>query len=375
MRNLRQMARKQWGRTAAMVVMAVLAASTAVFAQATGTSTIRGTVEDTSGGVLPGATVTITNVGTRNVSTSVTDGRGGYLAVVFPGTYDLKVELEGFKTYEQKGIVISPNDTRGIDVRLEVGAQTETVTVTAVTEVIQTETGAREGVLSAAQIDNLSIIGRSSLELLRILPGVVSPDASAFESVSFGGGANNTQGYTVNGIRSSGNTVQLDGSSLIDIGSNSGVIVTLNNDMVQEVKVQSSNFAAEYGTGGMNVSAITKAGTSKFSGTVYDYYRDHRFAANDRSNSITGTDKPKSTFNYPGGNIGGPIVIPGVDWNSSRDKAFFFVGFEVQRQKVDTGSFLTTTLTDRMKAGDLSELLPGNCQGQTLTMTCAQTLK
>ncbi len=98
--------------------------------------------------MLPGATVTITNVGTKAVATSVTDGRGGYQAVVFPGTYDLKVELEGFKTYEQKGITISPSDTRGIDVKLEVGAQTETVTVTAQTEVIQTETGAREGVLT-----------------------------------------------------------------------------------------------------------------------------------------------------------------------------------------------------------------------------------
>ena len=156
--------------------------------------------------------------------------------------------------------------------------------------------------------------------------------------------------------------MQLDGSSLIDIGSNSGVIVTLNNDMVQEVKVQSSNFAAEYGTGGMNVSAITKGGSSKFSGTLYDYNRNYKFAANDRSNSITGTEKPKSTFNYPGGNIGGPIIIPGVEWNSNRDKAFFFVGFEVQRQKVDTGSFLSTTLTDKMKAGDLSEQLPGNCR-------------
>ncbi len=219
----------------------------------------------------------------------------------------------------------------------------------------------------------MSILGRSSLELLRILPGVVAPDQSAFESVSFGGGANNTQGYTVNGIRSSGNTVQLDGSSLIDIGSNSGVIVTLNNDMVQEVKVQSSNFAAEYGTGGMNVSAITKGGSSKFSGTLYDYNRHHKFAANDRSNSITGTAKPPSKFNYPGGNIGGPIIIPGVEWNSARDKAFFFVGFEVQRQKVDTGSFLSTTLTDKMKAGDLSEQLPGNCVGQNLNMTCAQS--
>ena len=208
-----------------MALVALLVTSTAVFAQATAPRRSVARSRTRSGGVLPGATVTITNVGTKAVATSVTDGRGGYQAVVFPGTYDLKVELEGFKTYEQKGIAISPSDTRGIDIKLEVGAQTETVTVTAQTEVIQTETGAREGVLTAAQIDNLSIIGRSSLELLRILPGVVAPDSSAFESVSFGGGANNTQGYTVNGIRGSNNTVSLDGSSLIDIGSNSGVIV------------------------------------------------------------------------------------------------------------------------------------------------------
>ena len=187
----------------------------------------------------------------------------------------MKVELDGFKTYERKALALTPADNRGLDVRLDVGQRAETVTVTAVQEVIQTETGAREGVLTAKQIDNLSVIGRSALELMRILPGVVA-EFNQGESVSFGGGGNNTQGYTVNGIRSSGNTVSLDGSSLIDIGSNSGVIVSLNNDMVQEVKVQSSNFAAEYGTGGMNVSGVTKSGTSKFHGSVYDYWRDHK---------------------------------------------------------------------------------------------------
>jgi len=354
------------------LVLSVLLSVGAVpaFAQTT-TATIRGTVTDSQGGVLPGAVVLVTNVGTRDTRETRTDDRGGYLfAGLFPGTYDLKVELPGFKTYEQKAITLGLSDARGIDVPLEVGAQAETVTVIAETEIIQTETGAREGVLTAKQIDNLSIIGRSSLELLRILPGVVAPDQAQMESVSFGGGANNTQSYTVNGIRSSANTVQLDGSSLIDIGSNSGVIVTLNNDMVQEVKVQSSNFAAEYGSSGMNVSAITKGGSARFSGTLYDYWRDHRFGANDRSNSITGTPKPKSTFNYPGGNVGGPIVLPGLDWNRNRDKAFFFVGVEIQRQKVDPGSFLSTTLTDKMKAGDLSEFLPGNCVGQNLNMSC-----
>jgi hypothetical protein len=339
---------------------ALLLTTTSAFGQASNTATIRGTVEDSSGGVLPGATVTLTNTATKAVLTAVTDERGGYLFTgVFPGQYEVKVELSGFKTYEQKAIQIQAQDTRGIDVRLEVGAQAETITVTAQNEVIQTETGAREGVLTSQQIDNLSVVGRSSLELLRILPGVVAPDNTAFESVSFGGGANNTQAYTVNGIRSSGNTVSLDGSSLIDIGSNSGVIVTLNNDMVQEVKVQSSNFAAEYGAGGMNISAVTKGGSSKFSGTLYDYNRDYHLAANDRSNSIAGIDKPKSTFNYPGGNIGGPIIIPGWDYTKNRDKLFFFFGLESQRQKVDPGARFGVVPTALQRQGIFTENVTG----------------
>jgi hypothetical protein len=330
--------------------------NTPALGQGSTTATIRGAIQDSSGGVLPGATVTVTNTGTRAVQTTVSDDRGQYLfAALFPGTYDLRVELSGFKSYERKNIALSPNDTRGLDVRLDVGQQSETITVTATQEVIQTQTGAREGVLSAKQIDNLSVIGRSALELLRILPGVVT-DFNQGESVSFGGGGNNTQGYTVNGIRSSSNTVSLDGSSLIDIGSNSGVIVSLNNDMVSEVKVQSSNFAAEYGTGGMNVSAVSKSGSSKFHGEAYDYWRGSQLAANDRSNSITHTPKPKSKYQYPGGNIGGPISF-GDSYTKNRDRLFFFAAFEGQRQQVDSGAHFTRTYSQAMRNGDFSELL------------------
>jgi hypothetical protein len=347
--------RRQFATLGCLALALMLSMTASVFAQSSTTATVRGHVEDSSGAVLPGATITLTNQGTKAMTTAVSDDRGQYLVSVFPGTYDLKVELSGFKTYEQKNVTLSQNDARGIDVKLEVGQQSETITVTAQAEIIQTETGAREGVLSSKQIDNLSIIGRSSLELLRILPGVVT-EFNQGESVSFGGGANNTQGYTVNGIRSSGNTVQLDGSNLIDIGSNSGVIVTLNNDMVQEVKVQSSNFAAEYGAGGMNVSGITKAGSSKFHGEAYDYWRNYRFAANDRSNSITGTPKPKSTYNYPGGNFGGPLFF-GDNYTKNRDKLFFFVGLEGQRQQIDSGARYSRTYSPAMKNGDFSELL------------------
>ena len=306
---------------------ALLLTTAHAWAQGSTTGSIRGTVQDSTGGVLPGATITLTNTGTNAMQNAVSDGRGQFiLGGIFPGTYDMKVELAGFKSYEQKAIAISPTDNRGIDVKLEVGAQSETVTVTSQAEIIQTETGAREGLITAKQIDNLSIIGRSALELMRILPGVVT-EFNVGESVSFGGGGNNTQGYTVNGIRASSNTVSLDGSSLIDIGSNNGVIVSLNTDMVQEVKVQSSNFAAEYGTGGLNVSGVTKSGTSKFHGTLYDYWRDHKFAANDASNVTAGTAKPKSTYQYPGGNIGGPITF-GDNYTKNRDRLFFFVAFE-----------------------------------------------
>jgi hypothetical protein len=344
--------------------------SSAALAQVSGTATVRGTVKDPTGGVLPGATVTLTNTATRAAQTDTTDTRGGYVfSSVYPGPYELKAELQGFKTHEQRGLTISAADTRGIDVTLEVGQQTETITVTGQKEVTQTETGAREGLVTAQQIDNLSVIGRSSLELLRIMPGVVAPEPGVLESVGFLVGGNSTQGYTVNGVRSSNNVVMLDGANLIDIGSNNGVILSPNNDMVQEVKVQSSNYAAEYGSSGMQVSAITKSGTANYRGTLYDYVRDWHFAANDRSNAILGQDKAKSKFNFPGGNIGGPVTIPGTTFNRNRDKMFFFFGVEVQRQQVDSGSFLSVVPTLKQRNGDFSENLA--CIGQHLNQPCS----
>ena len=336
-------------------------------AQVSGTTaTLRGSVEDTSGGVLPGATVTLVNSSTSAIRTAITDERGAFtFSSVFPGTYDLRCELAGFKATEQEGISLSPNDTRGISIRLEIGNQSEVVTVRAAQgEVIQTETGAREGVLTTHQIDNLSIISRSSLELLRILPGVVAPDQNQLESVSFFGGANNTQAYTVNGIRSTGNTVSLDGSNMVEAACNCGLMTGVNNDMVQEVKIQSSNFGAEFGSGAVSISAVTKSGSAKISGSLYDYVRDWRLAANDRSNSIAGVAKPMSRFIYPGGNIGGPVLLPFFDYNEKRDKLFFWFGLEVQRQDVDSGSRLSTTFSKAARSGDLSEFLAN--RGQNL---------
>ena len=326
-------------RTFRIFGLALLATLIAGSAIAQSAGSLRGTVNDTTGAVVPGASVTLTNEGTKAARTFVTDASGSYFfAAVQPGAYTVRVEISGFKVTERKGLRISQNESAGHDFTLTVGTQAETIEVTAERDLIQTETGAREGLIRSEQIENLSIISRSPMELLRILPGVVMDDGMSLESVSNGGGANQTNGYSVNGVRGSNNTVSLDGSRMIDIGSNSGLIIAPNTDFVAEVKVQSSNYAAEFGSGGVQISAITKGGGSEFHGTVYTYLRDHHVAANDRSNSIAGVDKPKSKFLYPGANISGPILIPGTGFNKNRDKAFFFFGFELWRQKVDTGS-------------------------------------
>src|SRR6185369_16677174 len=330
-------------------------------AQSTGSATLRGTVKDPQGAIVRGATVTLINERTKDERSAKSSEDGTYtFTAVAPGNYTLKAEASGFKTSSQANVTIETSSTQGIDITMEVGQPTEIVTVTAGTEQLQTETGAKENTITSKQIDNLSIISRSSLELLRILPGVVAPDNTALESIGFGSGANANANYHVNGLRGEQNNVTIDGSRMIDIGSNNGTVITANPDMVQEVKVQTSNYAAEHGTSAVQISATTKGGGSGFHGSVYDYLRNYRFQANDRSNSINSTpgniiDRPKSKYNYPGGNIGGPVLLPWTNFNRNRDKLFFFVGFELYRQQVDEGSKLLRVPTLKERQGDFSE--------------------
>ncbi len=337
------------------------------FAQSIGSATLRGTVRDQQGAAVRDATITLTNERTKDERKATTNDEGRYLfSALTPGSYGIKVEARGFKTAEQSGIALETSSTRAYDIGMEVGQPSETVTVTATGDQIQTETGAKEHTITAKQIENLSIISRSALELLRILPGVVAPEGDQLESVSFGGGANANTSYNVNGLRGQNNNIQIDGSKMIDIGSNNGTIITANPDMVQEVTVQTSNYAAEHGVSGVNISATTKGGSNSFHGEVYDYIRNYRFQANDRSNSIAGTKKPKSAYQYPGGNIGGPVILPWTKFNRNRDKLFFFFGLEFQRQQVDPGTFTAVVPTVKMRTGDFSELLTG--AGQNLNM-------
>ncbi len=358
-------------QTLLLVGALVLAASWAM-AQTTGSATLRGSVKDAQGAIVPGADVTLTNQATREVRSTISSGEGSYaFTALRPGIFTLRVEMPGFKRYEQVDISVSPAETRGLDVTLEVGGSEETITVTSAVQNIKTETASQENTISASQIDNLSIISRSSLELLRILPGVVAPDQDQLESIGFNSGANANTGYNVNGLRGEFNNVTIDGSQMIDIGSNNGTMLTANPELVQEVSVQTSNYAAEYGKSGVQISAVTKGGGSEFHGTIYDYIRHNKFAANDRSNNYAGIPRPNSRYQYPGGNIGGPVIFPGTSFNKDRDKLFFFVGFEAQRQRVDPGTTLGVVPTLAQRSGDFSEFLagPGQNLNQPTTVT------
>jgi hypothetical protein len=345
----------------------VFAAAVTAAGQSSGSATLRGRVTDPTGAVIPKIDVTLINEATKDERKGRTNGEGIYSFVsLVPSTYTLKVEATGFKTHSQTGIVLSPSDTRGVDIALEVGQTSESVTINATEDTIQKETGAKENTITAKQIDNLSIISRSSIELLRILPGVVAPDQDQLESVGFVSGANSSNNYHVNGMRGEQNLITIDGSRMMDIGANNGSIITANPDMVQEVKVQTSNYAAEHGTSAIQIAATTKSGGSAFHGSIYDYIRHHKFQANDRSNSINNVKRPLSKYNYPGGNIGGPVIIPGTNFNKNRDKLFFFAGYEYYYQRVDEGSSLNFTPTQKMRNGDFSELstpvlVPNGC--------------
>lgn len=328
-------------------------------AQTTGSATLRVNVKDPRSASVPQATVTVISERTGEQRQAPTSDEGNAtFASLTPGAYTVKVEGPGFKTFEQKTLMLSPSDTRGFDVTLDVGSPSETVTVVGAAQELQTETGARETTITSAQIQNLSIVGRSALELLRTQPGVAAPnpDDPGFQSVGFNAGANANNQYNVNGLRGENNNVSIDGSRVIDIGSNNGSIITANNDMVSEVKVQSSNFAAEHSSSGIQITATTKGGGQAFHGTLYDYVRHNKLNANDRSRSLFGIERPKDKYQYPGGNIGGPVLLPFTKFNRERDRLFFFFGYEVQRQTVDPGTSFARVPTAAERTGNFGSL-------------------
>lgn len=315
---------------------------------------------DASGAVVPGAKVQLTLQSTKTVRSSEANGAGFFSIVGVPaGTYDLRVESKGFAPWVQAGLVLHINDQVDLkQIALKVAGTEAAVEVSgAPTDVIPTSSGDVSYTLTDKQIENLAIVGRNAVELVKILPGAQNSGGwngpYGGETAGFDKGAG---AYTVNGTRFDQMAVVSDGGNVIDHGFNGGAIVTPNVEFIQEAKVETASFSAENPNGPIVMSTITKSGGRNFHGGVYYNIRDGSMNANDWQNNRNGAAKPASRYQYPGFTLGGPVIIPGAEFNKQRDKLFFFTGFEWMRQGVDLGLHRTVVPTEAMRNGDFSNL-------------------
>jgi len=274
----------------------------------TGRSNITGTVRDTAGAVVPGATVTAKNDATGVTSTQTSNDSGVYAFTALPvGNYTVTVEKQGFKTLQKTHNALQVGEPLTVDAALEVGAVSETVTVTGGTEQLQTANATMGNVVEQKAIEALPLNGRNPLTLLLLEPGVVQRSA---------GGAGS--GVHVNGARDRAYNVTIDGieaneSSVPNPVSN---LYRINPDNVQEFKVTTNNATAEEGrNSGASISIATRSGTSEYHGTGFLFLRNEGFNSNEFFANAQGIPKPKIRMFQYGFEMGGPI---------RKNKTFFF---------------------------------------------------
>jgi Carboxypeptidase regulatory-like domain/TonB-dependent Receptor Plug Domain len=313
-------------RLALAALVAILASTSSAFAQFD-TASVLGTVRDSTGAVVPGATVTLKNVSTGIVSNTVSDDKGDYqFQNVRIGSYTVRAELQGFSAAEAEDVQVTVNARLRVDLALKVGNVGETVVVTGAAMLLESESSDRGQVIGKEQIVNLPLNGRAYADLALLSPGVRRSAISESRDASF----------NVNGLRSAVNSFMLDGVDNNSYGtSNQGFsnqVVQLSPDAVEEFKVQTNNFSAEYGrTGGAVVNASMRSGTNQFRGSAWEFNRNDALNATGFFKPSSGV-KPKLNRNQYGFVFGGPIV---------RNRTFFFADYEGFRQISKTVTFAT----------------------------------
>lgn len=295
---------------------------------------IVGVVQDTSGGVLPGVSIVVKNLGTGTSRDTVSDDRGQFdVSGLAPGRYQVDAELQGFRKVSQGPVTVQVNQETRVNPTLSVGAVAETVTVTAEGILVQTTTSTVGKVVDEKQILQLPLSGRNFADLGLLTPGVTTRGQGTSAGTSF----------YVHGQRNDANNFLLDGVSDNSLEGNS-LQARPNVDAVQEFKIQTSNFSAEFGRNtGSVVNVVTKSGTNTFSGSGWEFVRSDKFQA---KNFFATTDPPPLKFNQYGVTLGGPLV---------RNKTFFFGSFEGYREgRGQTRQTIVATAQER--AGDFSFL-------------------
>jgi hypothetical protein len=320
------------------------------------TGSIVGTVSDTQGQVVPGATVVIREVGKQTATTVTTDANGAYTAPFLnPGTYEVEVELSGFKKYVRQGIVVQVNDRARVDASLEVGQLTEVTTVIAAAPLVKTESSEVGTVIEEKAIRELPLNGRNFATLVYLVPGVTpgqqGENLSGASTFNPRGASNfnalgqqaNTNGWLVDGIDNNEFTFNT-------------VIVTPSVESVREFKVLNGVFSAEFGRGAGVVSVSTKSGSNELRGTVFDFIRNDVFDAYGyfaQRRDAAGNELPKPPLRRHqfGGAVGGPLNLPGY---KGTNRTFFFADYAGLKETRGL-SFVNTVPTAATRNGDFSD--------------------
>jgi hypothetical protein len=286
---------------------------------------IQGTVSDQTRGLVPGVTISVTNLNTGMTRTTVSNDSGIYrVPSLDPGRYKVVAELQGFRTATQTDLTLSVGATLGVNFTLQPGTLEESVQVIATSPDIQTEKADISAVVEQKKIVDLPLVGRNVLSLAALQPGINGiPSTNDFLVPEQG------LGVTANGVRETGNNAMVDGASINNGPWGGTMIIVPNVEAVQEFQVIANNPSAEYGrNAGATVSVITKGGTNQFSGSVFEFHRNQDL----REKGYFEPTKAPFRRNDFGGSIGGPI---------KRDNAFFFFSYEGVRE-LNPNSFQTT---------------------------------
>ncbi len=336
---------------ASALVALCIAAFPAAWAQ-TITGVVSGTAVDASGAAVPGASVTLVSSGTGTHSPTTTDASGGFVfPSVEPATYSVIVEVQGFKRYEKTNIQVTASERVNAGaIQLDVGALTESVSVTGQATMVQTASNERSAMLNNQQMNMLMARGRDFTGLLKTLPGVVPiNDPAVLQQQS----APNA----INGVRGGLTTQTVDGMVGNDPSSTNSSFTPVSMDAVAEVKVLLTNYQAEYGrSAGAIINAVTKSGTSAFHGSLYDYLRNEDLNSNEFFANRNGVKRPLYRYNVAGYTFGGPFEIPGK-FTRWKDKLFFFFGQEFVNLTAPGSLQQVTVPTALERQGNFSQTL------------------
>ena len=348
-------------KTILLSLAVLLFAAAAALAQ-TISGSLAGLVTDIKGAAIPGAQVQITSLSRREVKTSQTDQDGRFVfPQLAPDIYQMQVEAKGFKGFKIENLIVNANDKISApEITLEPGAVSESVTVIASNEQLQTESAERGGAIVSEQIQNIGVNGRSYLSLTRLAPGVVNNNN--YQVAGHAGLA----GISANGARANQNNLTLDGVGNVDTGNNGDQLATVSLDAVAEFKILTSNYQAEYGrSSGAQISVVTKSGSNEFHGSGYLYHRHEGLNANNWVNNREKLPRQFFRFNNFGYTIGGPVYLPhfgegGPAVWSGKNKLYFFVTQEFQRQLRPQAIRNVTVPTELERLGDFSQSKDNN---------------